>query len=359
MYSIGLGFTSNCNMNCPFCYSRNKRNNRSDLSIRKWIEFINLNHVQIKDINYGTGENTTSDEWYQFIAYVRRHYPKIKQALTTNGSLAYIISSNSEKESIITNCIDEIDVSLDFGDSDIHNYYRGNKNAFTWALRTLEYCQNTKKDSTIVMLGIDDTLEIDNLESIFKIAKCYNAKVRINLYRPVDSTSNIKPASYSKIMELFHWVNLHHEFLSISDPLFSSMFFPNNTKKDPSGISSIRILQNGDIFPSTYLLTPELKMGNILNFDLSTIKTNSIYSLISDLSLPIFCSDCAIKNTCRGGALDRRYLWYGSFAECDPYCPCKNGVQKEDISILEKYSISQKEFHSVHDGYLPTLFFGY
>lgn len=39
LYSVGLGFSSNCNMNCPFCYSRAKRNEGRDLSLDVWYDF--------------------------------------------------------------------------------------------------------------------------------------------------------------------------------------------------------------------------------------------------------------------------------------------------------------------------------
>lgn len=358
-YSIGLGFTSNCNMNCPFCYSKSKRLNSSDLAIHNWIAFIDRNKEYIKNINYGTGENTTSEEWYSFILYIRDNYPEIRQALTTNGTLAYVVKNDAEKRKIIIKCIDEIDVSLDFGKPDMHNYYRGSSNAYNWVLDTLEFCNGYAKDATIVMLGIDDVLTEANLSSVFAIAKIYNAKVRINLYRPVDKKSNITPVSYDTIKRLFHWIGDNQKFLSISDPLFSSVYFGDYVKNDPSGISSVRIIQNGDIFPSTYLLLPELKMGNIKDFDFSEVDNNRIGSMIQKLTLPSFCDDCPIKDSCRGGVLDRRYLWYGSFEECDPYCPAKNGIKKENIPFMKRYTIANEEFNSVHDGYLPTLFFGF
>lgn len=358
MFSIGLGFTSNCNMNCPFCYSRNTRLKNDDCSVSEWIGFIDRNSKYIKDINYGTGENTTSETWYNFITYVRKNHPHIKQALTTNGVMSNIIENNVDKRIIIQECIDEIDVSLDFGKPEIHNYYRGNEKAYEWALNTLLFCKLNRKDATIVLLGIDETLNSENLNSIFEIAKTFESKVRINLYRPVDKNSRIKPVSFEKIDWLFNWINQNQEFLSISDPLFSSLYFRNYIKPDPSGISSVRIIHTGDIYPSTYLLSDELKMGNIKDFNFLTIEANPIYKMIRDIQIPKECSNCELKMTCCGGVLDRRYLWYGSFSERDPYCPTRYNMKIEDV-FKEGFTLSNREFSSVHDGYLPTLFFGY
>lgn len=359
-FSIGLGFTSNCNMNCPFCYSKKRRSIIDEIPFDRWIEFIDRNSQFIKDINYGTGENTTSNTWYQFINYVRRKYPSIRQALTTNGALSYVVKRDEIKKSIIIECIDEIDVSLDFGCPERHNYYRGNNEAYDWAIDTLSFCNIYKKDATIVLLGIDETLTSENLHAIFNIAKEYHAKVRINLYRPVDKDSGITPINLDKVDWLFHWINSNQEFLSISDPLFSSLYFSNYVKADPSGISSIRIIHNGDIYPSTYLLMDELRMGNITSFDLGNIENNLIYNRIQNITLPKECQECKLSTSCQGGVLDRRYLWYQSFEERDPYCPTRYVNNFDDYIVKRrKFSILNSEFSSVHDGYLPTLFFGY
>jgi len=356
-FSIGLGFTSTCNMNCPFCYSKNKRSSNDDCGLDSWVKFIDANYLCIKDINYGTSENATSSNWYNFIVRIRDSYSHIRQAVTTNGSLGFVASESIEKKKIITRCVDEVDVSIDFGDANMHNKYRGNPNAFEWALKTLDFCNETGKAATIVMLGIDETINESNLNMIFALAKKYNAVVRMNLYRPVESTSKIKPVSLAKIDWLFMWIEKNHRFLSVSDSLFSCLYFNGYQRNDPSGVSSLRIIPNGDIFPSTYLLSEELKMGNISNFLLDQITENPVYKRIRQLNIPEDCVGCSYSAMCRGGVLDRRYLWYGSFAMRDPYCPYRD----ENSAIVNNFGkchISNSDFCSVHDGYLPTLFFG-
>lgn len=356
-FSIGLGFTSNCNMNCPFCYSKDKRSENQECSFDEWINFIDNNHMYVRDINYGTSENATSMEWYNFISYIRKNYPSIRQAVTTNGSLGHMAKSDENKKFIIDRCIDEIDVSIDYGNSELHNYFRGNENAFAYAIETLEFCRQYGKKATIVMLGIDDTLMESNLENIFFLAEKYNAVVRVNIYRPVNPSSKIKTLSFKRINWLFGWMEKNHRILSVSDPLFSSVYFENYIRHDPSGISSIRILQNGDIFPSTYLLDNEVGMGNIADTLLENIKKGKIYQLICNLDIPRECETCIYKKTCRGGVLDRRYLWYGKFSCRDPYCPFRM-ENRDYYSGQAKCHVSKEIFYSVHDGYLPTLFFG-
>lgn len=351
-YAIGLGFSSACNMNCPFCYSRGKREQACDIDLNSWYRFFQRNFPYIESINYGTGENTTSEDWYKLISFIRNNYPGIRQALTTNGYL-YAAQANDEfKRNILIECLDEVDVSLDFGVSEIHNKCRGNPRAFEWAIGSLEFCKRNNLIPTIVTLGIDETLSITNMSKIFSIAESYGAKVRINLYRPVEKGSPIIPASLNSILTFFDWVSKTHKILSVSDPLFSSLLCAGRTNSDPSGKSSMRITQDGNIYPSTYLLYNEFLMGNILTFDMGIdLKNNPGSRKLVEAPIPKDCIECKYSSQCKGGVLDRRYIWFGSFDKKDPYCFV------ESKEKMRNYMQMRDGFTSVHDGYLPTLFF--
>ena len=112
----------------------------------------------------------------------------------------------------------------------------------------------------------------------------------------------------------------------------------------------IRILPDGTICPSTYLIRAEHRSD-------ASIKTASLKTLrfqqFENTEIPFECLGCTHETTCRGGAYDRRILWYGSLSERDPYCPTKNGRELPK----ELFKISKEERVSIHDGYLPTLFF--
>ena len=351
-YCIGLGFTNKCNMNCPFCYSKEKRQEITEAGLPLWKDFTRNNHNMIDSINYGTGENTLSNEWYNFIDFVHSEFPEIKQALTTNGTLICSMREDAKKAEIIKRCISEIDVSIDYGEKNKHNYYRGNKQAFGWAIDTLAWCNNYKIAPTVVVLGTDDTLQAQNMESIFTIAKKYDAKVRVNLYRPVNKKSSVVPPSLDTILRYFDWANENHQIASLSDPLFSALLTQGESRVDPSGCSSLRITHDGNIYPSTYLMFEEFLIGNIKDFRIDeSVAENTVLKRITTLKIPQECSQCKYKDTCRGGAIDRRYLWYRSLDKKDPYC----FVEKKELQ--RNYVMNKDGFSSVHDNYLPTLFF--
>jgi len=69
---------------------------------------------------------------------------------------------------------------------------------------------------------------------------------------------------------------------------------------------------------------------------------------------PKGCLTCEFSSKCKGGVLDRRYLWYKTFDSADPYCPIRNNVE-EKLSKIK--IVNNDEFTSIHHGYLPTMFF--
>ncbi len=353
-FNIGWGITNCCNMNCKFCYSKETRQLTKEITINDWIKFIDENYEKIDSINYGTGENVIDDDFFEFIEYVRHNYPKITQSLTTNGYLYEKVSLNKRFYNIYKECIDEVDVSLDFSAPEKHNYFRGQNKAYNWAINTLGMLKKDNKKATIVFVGIEDTMSKENIDGLFKIAKAYNALLRLNIYRPVSQDMTINERfilSYKTLIETLEYINNKYEVISINDILLGNMYAKDSNIEENTGINSIRILADGSICPSTYLISENyrnkfnIKQKNVL----STIKFDDFI----EAPIPKECEKCEIKNSCRGGVFDRRLLWYNTLLKRDPYCPYENNdiLNKEQIKILKKDRIS------VHDGYLPTIFF--
>lgn len=357
-WSIGWGITQECNMNCAFCYSKDVRKKQKKLRIEDCKSFIEKNASYIDNINYGTGESSLCDWWYDLIDYIRTNYPQLGQAVTTNGFLAEKMEKSDYIKQIFCRCIDEIDVSLDFYDEDKHCDFRGNKSAYKWAINMLEKCYENNKKTTIVFIGTNETLSKDNIDGLFSLARKYSAKVRMNIYRPTSNNIEINKrfiADYEKIIEIIYYINEKYKVLSLSDPLFNSILSEGSEISDPSGASSIRILPDGSITPSTYLITKEYLAANIKELkSLDDLKKYVVFNEIAIADIPKECNTCMYKDSCRGGVVDRRYLWNKTINSRDPYCPYEQGKDfpKDKIVIKNKHSKI-----SIHDGYLPTMFF--
>lgn len=353
-YNVGWGITNACNMNCKFCYSKDTRHSTSDTTLKDWIKFVDENHEYIDSINYGTGENAISNDFFKFISYVRENYPSITQSLTSNGYIYERVSKDPELYDIYKKSIDEVDVSLDFAIPEKHNFFRGQPKAYDWAINTLKMLQKDKKTATIVFVGFEETMTPENIDGLFEIAKKYDALIRLNIYRPVSDNKEINEKfilSYKTLMSTLEYINEKYKIVTLSDVLLGNIYTREKDIKENTGIDSIRILPDGSICPSTYLITKDFR--NKYNIKQENVLSKVKFEDFIEAPIPEKCKDCEIKNKCKGGVYDRRMLWNKTLNERDPYCPFENDddINKKQFKTLKKKRVS------VHDGYLPTMFF--
>lgn len=356
---VGWGVVSSCNMNCKFCYSRSKRNEQNDIDSKYWYSFIDKNADLIESINYGTGENSISNDWWNFIDYIRTNYPHIIQSVTTNGYISEVVKHDERKKDIFLGAIDEVDVSLDYSKEDKHNNFRGQKKAYQWAMNMLKLCHDNNKRLTIVSLGSDLVVTKENMEGIFDIAEKNGAILRMNIYRPtngIDDFSKQFMLSKERLVNFLKWINDNYGILALDDALLSAVIL-GEKNSDPSGVNSLRILPNGDITPSTYLIQDDFIVGNLkddvdLN-EIKKLKDNKLDHIIENV-IPNECENCKYVSMCEGGVVDRRYLWNGCLDKKDPYCFVDDSIL---MSKVENIITSEEKFKSVHNGYLPTMFF--
>lgn len=335
-------------MHCQFCYSQEKRRENFRLGFEDWIRFIDENHERINTINYGTGENTLDSDWFRLIAHIRKNFPAIRQSLTTNGYLAAAVEEDFCYRAF-REAIDEVDVSLDFAESDKHNEFRGQPRAYEWALRTLDLCVKEGKATTLVFLGSAVNVNPQNIDGLFEIARERGIILRMNIYRPtLGNLSSKFIMSGGEIIAAMKYISSKYKILALNDVLFSTLL-TKKTVKDPSGSRSIRIFADGSITPSTYLIKSKYVAANIRESNVLE-KLENVPLLVP--KLPADCRGCVYANECGGGVFDRRYLWCGTLDKKDPYCP-----QRFDTRLEPIIEITEQKFHSVHDGYLPTMFF--
>lgn len=354
-YNIGWGITNACIMNCKFCYSKDVRKNSDLTTFDDWISFIDQNHDYIDSINYGTGENALVEDFFKLISYIRKNYPSITQSVTTNGYFGERVSRNKDFYNSYVESIDEIDVSLDFASKEEHNYFRGQSKAYEWVMKTLKMAKDDGKKITIVFVGCEETMTRDNIDGLFKIAKEYDALIRMNIYRPVSNDSDINKRfilSYDTLTKMLEYINEKYQVVSLNDVLFANIYTKDAKIKENTGINSIRILPDGSISPSTFLVSNEY--NNKYNIKQGLVLSKLEFKNFVLAPIPDKCKNCLIREQCRGGVYDRRILWYRTLDEKDPYCPYENG---DDLNNKLQINPIKKGRISVHDGYLPTMFF--
>lgn len=352
-YTVGWGLTSKCNMKCKFCYSWRYRKNsvaHDEITLDDAIRFIDLNYNEIKDINYGTGENTLLDFFYPLLKYIGDTY-QINQGLTTNGYLSNMLN-NRYKKKIISDHIVDLDVSLDHWKSTSHNFIRGHSNAYKWAIDSIKFGYDSSMNVSIVTCLSKLNAKVENLLNLLDVARKYDSFLRINIYRPLNNKFELCidiPLLYDILKSVFKKA----DNIYVSDPLFSSLLnfdIPQEDTKD----RSLRILPKGEITPSTYLITPDWYATSIKDNPVklsNKIMTKPPFLKYDHAPIPHVCNNCIYLKVCRGGAKDRRWLWYQDFKAKDPLCP----FEYYDNNPFENIEYNINPVNLIHLRYLPTI----
>jgi radical SAM protein with 4Fe4S-binding SPASM domain len=337
-------------MYCKFCYSKIERvNQKVELGFEEKKDFLLRNSSIIKSINFGTAENVLADDFFKLIRFIRTLNPSIKLSITTNGSV-YNFLQNKKISKIFYNCIDEVDVSLDSANPSLHDSLRGVKGAFDMASKTIDECTKNDKVCTIVNTLMKPTASIDNVEGLIDLASKKNCLLRFNVYRPSNGSWEYV-ISCKELFSVIAFCLDNLQLLRVSDRALKAWLDIKEVTFGGSDIS-MRLLPDGWITFSTYLVSSKWHIGNIKSTSLRRIK-NKIDRFLKycDNILPQDCVDCHYKDTCKGGEIDRRLLWFGDLGKKDPYCPL------EWHSLLPT-SIRKNSANSlIHADYLPTIIF--
>jgi radical SAM protein with 4Fe4S-binding SPASM domain len=313
------------------------------------------NAPNIRTINWGTSENAILDAWFGLVQEVHDIEPTIIQGVTTNGFLGHRCSRERGLYDTFVRCIKDVDVSIDFADPARHNAFRGNAAAFDWARETLELCQAEGTPRSIVAVGCEEVLSEQNLAGLFSLASRYASAVRINILRPVPGC-RLPPVSYDSLRKALLFIVERYAVVSVADPLLAALM--GLEAADPSGVYSLRILPDGSITPSTYLIDTVWHAANIFSDEivLEQLRITPPFARLSQNGTPPACQGCELEARCGGGCKDRRILWFNTLDEPDPYCP-----RRHDGEIAWKHAndihLVAKMGPAIHDGYLPTLIF--
>ena len=356
MWKIGWGISNRCNMHCRFCYSRKARREPNyEQMIQTGLNFILHNKDRIDSINFGTGEPTVEPELFPLCEAIRKEAPHISIGITTNGTLAEAVMDPYRRK-VFETCIDDVDISLDYGNPAGQDNSRNYKGAFAMAVKSLELCRDYGKNASIVNALHKYNGTVENIDSLMRLARLYGTSLRINIYRPTTDFSFV--LGYAQLKEILVHLVKTYAIESMADPLFASLIGAPCPAGDPVARSSFRIIPNGYISPSTYLLEEDWRTCRIDEItEIDALHAYPSFVKILNAPVPASCSACPLKDTCLGGVIDRRWLWYHDLSESDPYCPLRNDdtLRWKEETGEPLFSKEKKSF--VHDGYLPTLIF--
>jgi radical SAM protein with 4Fe4S-binding SPASM domain len=300
MVSLGIGLTSNCNLNCAHCYRDQDH-----------IENLTLDDIQtvcesipISAIGFGTGENGLNPEYADIIEYL--HTRQIKLSLASNG---YTLSITPDEKLKYFN---DVEFSVDFPDQQRQDAFRGQGNWQTVMDGIARCCSLGIRVSILAVLM---NVNYKDLGKIASLAGSYGADFRVNVYQPM-YTAEFMP-SFEQYWQAFEMLFENTEIISVSEPLVNTFLGVNGLKGTPCGGQSMRVTPDGFLKACVYWPESDLTIADMVEQKEAIL--DSPYFRQTHQT-PAFCLKCEYVQNCGGGCAARRKL-RNRFDEPDEFCP--------------------------------------
>lgn len=359
LWTLGWGFTAMCDLSCPFCYSAKCRESivEPEPPLVVAETFLHNNKNRIASVNFGTGECFLSPRFPRLLAICHDMLPQAQIAVTTNGAFVDAIE-DSETLSIVSSSLTELDVSIDFADPTQHDAWRGKKGTWERAFRATRIGRQMGLKTSIVTLGTHATLARENICRMFDLASELDVALRVNLYMPTAGDFSFVPLLDS-VEEMLEIATQRGAFMRISDRLLGTLYGCFCPGPRLANARSCRILPDGSVSPSTYLVDApwvvSSRLDTIILADLPNLPQFEQYR--SD-HVPATCVDCDVARECRGGSVERRWLWWGTLDRADPLCPGSTIVRAQYPRVgSPSHTKLTLDDPQVHLDYLPTIIF--
>jgi radical SAM protein with 4Fe4S-binding SPASM domain len=319
MVSLGMGLTSNCNLNCAHCYRDQSRiHNLTLTDVKKVCE-----NLDIGSIGFGTGENGLNPEYFEILEYL--HDRKIKLTLASNGYTLGITPDEMLKY------FGDVEFSVDFPDQARHDRFRGEGNWRT-VMAGIERCRQL--GIRVSILAVLMNCNYNDLGKIAGLAASFDADFRVNAYQPM-YTEEFMP-SFAQYWQAYQILFDNSEIISVTEPLVNTFLAgAGNSGGTPCGGRSMRVTPERKLkacvyWPESPLTIDDLPAAKEAVFDTPLFRQTH--------AVPQFCTACEHLGNCGGGCASRRKLRH-RFDEPDEYCPI---YRQKHIRLTGKFSSTAK-----------------
>ena len=308
--SLGLGLTNECNLACAFCYRDPTRTDRLSLDQVKSV----IEHLPVRSVNLGTGENGLHPEFKTILAYLRTQPARL--TITSNGHSIAVLEDSELR------AFHDIEFSLDYPNQAEQDVQRGHGN---WALvhQQAERCVRLGVPVTIIAVMMKSNYL--RLADVARVAKQFNAPLRVNVYQPV--RSDLYALTYEEYWAGFQELFEKTDVIAIGEPLVRAMAgLP--PLAGGCGVSTVRVTPRATTQPCVYWPGLGEPLASLVETG-----TNILNSAPFEQArlLPDACQSCAVRDSCHGGCAGRRRV-RGALAQPDYYCPIIRG-QRPSLNI--------------------------
>jgi radical SAM protein with 4Fe4S-binding SPASM domain len=301
--ALGLGLTNECNLTCAFCYRDPTRADRLSLDQVKSA----LEHLFIRSVNLGTGENGMHPEFKAILAYLRTK--PVKLTITSNGHSVAVLEDDELR------AFHDIEFSLDYPTQAEQDAQRGPGN---WELihEQAERCR--KLDIPVTIIAVMMKSNYLRLAEVARVAKRFDAPLRVNVYQAV--RSDVYALSYEEYWEGFRRLFAETDVVAIGEPLVRAMtgLPPLRTG---CGVSTVRVTPRATAQPCVYWPGPGEPLSDLISAGPDILNSAPFEQA---RTLPEACQPCEFRDSCHGGCAGRRHL-QGALRQPDFYCPIVRG----------------------------------
>ncbi len=305
-FALGLGLTNECNLACAFCYRDPTRVDRLSLDQVRAV----LERLPVRSVNLGTGENGMHPDFLEMLGYL--HQQPVKLTITSNGRSLEMLD---DRDILV---FTDVEFSLDYPNEREQDLQRGGGN---WRLLHEQAARCRRLGVPVTFIAVMMRSNFDRMADIAKIAKQYDAPLRINVYQAVRSDA------YSLLYEEY-WTGFERLFaqtdaIAIGEPLVRAMAgLP--PRHGGCGVATVRVTPRARVQPCVYWPGGGAPLDLLLELGREVVTTADFEAA---RSIPPSCEQCTFLPACRGGCAGRRRL-LDALDSPDPYCPVVRGQHR-------------------------------
>jgi radical SAM protein with 4Fe4S-binding SPASM domain len=261
----------------------------------------------VRSVNLGTGENGLHPEFMEIVGYLREK--PLKLTMTSNG---YSVAAVPDRDLA---AFKDLEFSLDYPSEAEQDAQRGPGN---WALLHEQAARCRRLGVPVTFIAVMMQSNFDRLAGIAKIAKAYDAPLRVNVYQAVRTDKFA--LTYEQYWTGFETLFAATDVIAIGEPLVRAMAgLPPRT--GGCGVATVRVTPRATVQPCVYWPGGGAKLDVLMDAGADVVATEPFAAA---RSVPAACSGCAHLDACRGGCAGRRRLQQALDAP-DSYCPIVRG----------------------------------
>ena len=301
--ALGLGLTNECNLSCAFCYRDPARTDRLTLEQVKSV----MERLPVRSVNLGTGENGMHPDFRPILAYLRTQ--PVKLTITSNGHSIAVLEDTELR------AFHDIEFSLDYPTQAEQDMQRGLGN---WVLIHQQAARCLKLGMPVTIIAVMMKSNYRRLAEIARVAKQFDAPLRINVYQAV--RSDVYALSYEEYWEGFRRLFAETDVIAIGEPLVRAMAgLP--PLHGGCGVSTVRVTPRATTQPCVYWPGTGDALSELIATGTCVLNSPPFEQA---RTIPEACQPCEFLETCHGGCAGRRRL-QDALLEPDCYCPIVRG----------------------------------